>query len=355
MRFVPWGRVTVVFAVLAAAIALFVWRGPDWGQVADAFKLVEWGWVVVAIVLNLLSVIARAGAWHQVIEQAMPPPRPRFPAVFSAFGVGLFANAVLPGRIGELARVAVLTRHQPQQRRGDAWATLVGTVFAHRVFDLFPMVLLIVYVLFTAKIPHWALTSLAIALVVAFALFAFALASARRHRSSMLEEAGRVRRLVTMARHGLGVLHEPVPAVIAAVLQIIGWTCQLFAVWASMRAFDIHEPLPAAGLVLVLMNVAMLFPLWPGNVGLVQAAVALPLVSYGVPYAKGFAFGIGLQAIEMSVGVGIGFIFLAREGLSYAMLRRMPGAEQAEMRHGQEADEEHAEEQDERARARVAR
>ena len=52
------------------------------------------------------------------------------------------------------------------------------------------------------------------------------------------------------------------------------------------------------------MNVAMLFPLWPGNIGLVQAAVALPLVSYGVPYAKGFAFGIGLQAIEMSVGVG---------------------------------------------------
>ena len=141
----------------------------------------------------------------------------------------------------------------------------------------------------------------------------------------MLEDAeGGVRRLVTMARYGLGVLHAPVPAVIAALLQCLGWLCQLFAVWASMRAFDIHEPLPAAGLVLLLMNVAMLFPLWPGNVGLVQAAVALPLVSYGVPYAKGFAFGIGLQAIEMSVGVGIGFIFLAREGLSYAMLRRMP-------------------------------
>jgi uncharacterized protein (TIRG00374 family) len=355
MRFLPWGRISLVFAALAAAIALFVWRGPDWGLVAEAFRFVVWGWVVVAILLNLLSVVARAGAWHQVIEQAMPPPRPRFRSVFSAFGVGLFANAVLPGRIGELARVAVLTRHQPQQRRGDAWATLVGTVFAHRVFDLFPMVLLIVYVLLTAKIPHWALTSLTIAVVVAFALFAFALASARRRRRSMLEEAGRVRRLVTMARYGLGVLHEPVPAVTAAVLQCIGWLCQLFAVWAAMRAFDIHEPLPAAGLVLVLMNVAMLFPLWPGNVGLVQAAVALPLVSYGVPYAKGFAFGIGLQAIEMSVGVGIGFIFLAREGLSYAMLRRMPGAEQAEMRHGQEADEEHAEEQDERARARVAR
>src|SRR6185295_12174458 len=123
----------------------------------------------------------------------------------------------------------------------------------------------------------------------------------------------------------------PIPAIQATLLQCAGWTCQLFAVWATMRAFDIHLPLPAAGLVLVLMNVAMLFPLWPGNVGLVQAAIALPLVSYGVAYPKGFAFGIGLQAIEMSVGVGVGLICLAREGLSYAMLKRMPGAEQAEV------------------------
>jgi hypothetical protein len=90
-----------------------------------------------------------------------------------------------------------------------------------------------------------------------------------------------------------------------------------------MRAFHIYESLSAAGLVLVLINVATIFPLWPGNFGLVQIAIALPLVHYGVPYAKGVAFGVGLQAIEASVGVGIGLIFLAREGLSYAMLKHM--------------------------------
>ena len=107
---------------------------------------------------------------------------------------------------------------------------------------------------------------------------------------------------------------------------------------------------PLANPVLLLMNIAMLFPLWPGNVGLVQAAVALPLVSYEVDYAKGFAFGIGLQAIEMSVGVGVGLAFLAREGLSFAMLKRMPGADQAEV-----AEEGESEPVDEpvRARARV--
>jgi uncharacterized protein (TIRG00374 family) len=348
-----WGRLALMVLLFAAMIVLLIWRGPEWSLVGDAFRLVEWTWVVAAIALNLMSVVARSAAWHRVIESAMPPPRPGFRLVFSAFGVGLFANAVLPGRIGELARVAVLTRHQQQRRRADAWATLVGTVFAHRVFDLFPMLLLIAYVLFTAKVPHWALTSLMIFAAVGFGLFAFALASARRHHRSVLDEAGQVRRLVMMARYGLGVMREPVPAAIAVILQCIGWTFQLFAVWATMRAFDIHVPLHAAGLVLLLMNVAMLFPLWPGNIGLVQAAVALPLVSYGVPYAKGFAFGIGLQAIEMSVGVGVGLIFLAREGLSYAMLKHMPGADQAEVSSG-EPEGESVQEQP-RARARIAR
>jgi uncharacterized membrane protein YbhN (UPF0104 family) len=324
---ITWWRLMVVLPVLALAIALLVWRGPDWGAVANAFRFVTWNWVVAAIALNLLSVVARALAWNRVIEAAMPPPRPRFRYVFSAFSIGLFANAILPGRIGELARVAVLTRRM--ERRADAWATLVGTVFAHRVFDLFPVLLLVIYVLLTAKIPHWALTGLLVVLVAGFALFAFALAGARRRHGSVLDDVG-LRRLVTLARYGLGVMHEPLPALAAALLQCVGWACQLLAVLATMRAFGIDAPLPAAGLVLLLMNVATLFPLWPGNFGLVQAAIALPLVSYGVPYAKGFAFGIGLQAIEASVGVGLGLLFLAREGLSYAMLKRMPGADQAE-------------------------
>ena len=145
------------------------------------------------------------------------------------------------------------------------------------------------------------------------------------------------------------------PAFVAAFFQCMGWLCQLLAVYSAMRAFGIHAPLPAAALVLVLMNITTLFPLWPGNVGLVQAAVALPLVSYGVPYAKGFAFGIGLQAIEMSVGVGIGFLFLAREGLSFAMLKHMPGAEQADMGEAEDEAEEQLVEQEQRERARIAR
>jgi len=342
-------RLTVALALGAGVGALVWWRGPDWGLVADAFTAVRWQWVVVAIGLNLLSVMVRALAWTTIVKQALEPPQPRFPLVFSAFSVGLFANAVLPGRIGELARVAVLTRRLP--RRTGTWAALIGTVFAHRLFDLIPSLLLVVYVLLTAKVPHWAYTSLEVALGVGFGLLTFGIASARRRGSTSITELGPARQLVTMARHGLAVLHSPWPAAVAAFFQSLGWFCQLLAVYSAMRAFDIHAPLPAAAVVLVLMNIATLFPLWPGNVGLVQAAIALPLITYGVAKARGIAYGFGLQAIEASVGVGVGTFFLAREGLSFAMLRVMPGAESAEVPEGEqptvEADEP-------RARARIS-
>jgi uncharacterized membrane protein YbhN (UPF0104 family) len=348
-----WMRIAIVVLAAAGVAALLWWRGPAWHGVLDAFSAVEWEWVAAAVGLNLLSVLVRAVAWRTVIVQAMPPPHPRFPLVFSAFSVGLFANAVLPGRIGELARVAVLNRRMPQE---GAWATLLGTVFAHRVFDLIAMMALILYVALTAHIPDWAVTSLIAVVGAGVLLFTVAVLSARYHRVTRFEEGvGAVRKTVRLARYGLGVMRRPGAAIAACLFQILGWTCQLFAVYTAMRAFGIDKPLPAAGLVLVLMNVATIFPLWPGNVGLVQAAVALPLSRYyGVARAKGIAFGFGLQAIEASVGIGVGLIFLAREGLSFAMLKVMPDMAQAEVPAEPPEPEQIAEADDAPTHARVS-
>jgi uncharacterized protein (TIRG00374 family) len=324
-------RFALTIIVAGVVAVLLWWRGPSFTAIGDAFTVVRWQWVVVAVGLNLASVVARAAAWNTVIRQAIPRPYPSRMLVFSAFSVGLFANAVLPGRIGELARVAVLTRRLP--RRRGLWATLVGTVFAHRVFDLVPVGLLIIYVAVSAKIPAWAVTSLILFVTIGTLLFTFAFVSARRPHAAQhkLDSLGAVRRLLSMARQGLSVMRSPFWTAVAILFQILGWVCQLLAVWTAMRAFDIHAPLPAAATVLLLMNIATIFPLWPGNVGLTQIAIATPLRSYGVRYAKGVAFGFGLQAIEASVGIGVGLIFLAREGLSFAMLSVMPTADQAEM------------------------
>ena len=173
----PWARGLFVLATLVLAILAVWWRGPDWNTVYHAFDFVRWRWVIVGVLLNLLSVLARAWAWNLTIRHAMAPPLPPFRQVFSAFGVGLLGNAVLPARAGELARVAVLRRHLPHGKGTSA--TLLGTVFAHRLFDLFPIALLVAYVMATAKLPHWAVTGIVIVGLVGLGLLAVAVLSAR--------------------------------------------------------------------------------------------------------------------------------------------------------------------------------
>jgi len=320
-----WVRLALLAAGFVIAAVLLAWRWPDTDLVSNAFEAVTWSWVAIAVGINLMSVMVRASAWRVVILQAIPRPWPSWRLVLSAFSVGLLGNVALPGRVGEVARVAVITRHL--RRRPGTWATIVGTVFAHRLFDVVAATGLVVYVLYTSRIPDWAKPALAVVIGVGFGLLIAAFLLARGHPQPVQEEGedwGAVRRLIAMARAGLTVLRRPAPAVWALCFQLLGWTAQLLAVWAAMLAFEIHAGVQAAALVLLLMNVVTLFPFWPGNVGLLQAAIAFALLSYGISYAHGFAFGVGLQAIEASVGVGLGLFYLAREGFSFAMLRRMP-------------------------------
>jgi uncharacterized protein (TIRG00374 family) len=315
------GRLALVAVCLVTTVLLVLWR-VDVHLVEEAFRFVTWKWIVLAIFINLLSIVVRSIAWKIVVDQAVPPPPPRQRSVFAAFSIGLLGNAALPGRVGEIARVIVLNRRMPH--RPGNWATLVGTVFAHRLFDVIVASCLVVYVVYTARIPDWARPALSIALGIGLGLLAAALLVSRRRTRRSFEGLGPVRRALSMGRQGLTVFKRPAATVGALVFQAVAWAAQLLAVWVVFRAFDIHASLEAAALVLVIMNLVFIFPLWPGNVGLLQAAVALSLLSYGVGYARGFAYGIGLQAVEAGVGVALGLIFLAREGVSFAMLRQMP-------------------------------
>ena len=185
----------------------------------DAFTVVRWPWVVAAVGAQPAlgdGALAR-------LEHGDPPgdraaPRPGFRLVFSAFCVGLFANAVLPGRVGEIGRAAVLARRLPGRK--GVWATLIGTVFAHRMFDLFPTIGLVVWVLLGAKLPHWALMTIIVVLGIGLALFAFAVIGAREHGRVLDGQLGRVRSLLTRARVGLAIMREPLAAAAAPHLPV---------------------------------------------------------------------------------------------------------------------------------------
>jgi glycosyltransferase 2 family protein len=317
-------RVPLLVAVGVLLLPVLQWREWNLESFLNAVAGVRWGWAIAAIAFNLLSAVAGSLAWNAIIKEAIPSPHPRYWHVLSAFSVGLLGNIVLPARAGEAARVAVLARRLGG--RPGIWATLAGTVVAYRLLDLLPSLAVIVYVVVSAPIPPWALRSLVVVAALGVGLLAVGFASARRHERPLFEVRGRLRRWVTLVREGLGILRAPLPAAMATLFQSVAWLSQLLAVFVTLRAFGLELTVSVAALVLVLVNLAILFPLWPGNVGLLQATVALPLGAYAVDYGHAVAFGVGMQAIEVSVGVSLGLSFLAREGLSVAVLKGMPDA-----------------------------
>ena len=89
----------------------------------------------------------------------------------------------------------------------------MGTVFAHRLFDVVASVLLVLVTLYAAPIPEWASPVLAVAIGVGLGLLIAGFLLARRHHRPLSEELGAIRRVLHMARRGLTVLRRPGPAV----------------------------------------------------------------------------------------------------------------------------------------------
>jgi uncharacterized protein (TIRG00374 family) len=262
-------------------------------------------------------------SWDNVIKEAVPKPHPRLRDVISAFFVGILANSVLPGRVGEVARIGVLMRRMPERDRPGLWPAMIGSVLAHRILEVFPSIALIFWVLLEANIRPAARTALWGVAGASVAFVVIGVVLARRHEQGGAELKGRFGTLLARFREGLGILRRPIPSIISASWQTAAWVLQLGAVWVTLLAFNIHLPLVAAAAVLAVMNVALVLPLWPGNLGVLQAAIAVALVAYGIPASVAIAYGLALQAIESSVGYTCGIACLFREGLSLERLRAM--------------------------------
>lgn len=324
-----WLRFGLIAVAGAGVVALLVFHGPNWGQVWHALAGMSWWWAFAAVFLNFVSALARAMSWDNVIKEAVAPPHPRLIDVFSAFFVGILANGVLPGRVGEVARIGVLMRRMPGRDRPGLWPAMIGTVLAHRILEVFPSIALILWVLIEAHIQPAARTALWGIAAASVVFVAVGVAFARRREQGEVDVKSRFGALLAHLREGLGILREPIPSLISAGWQTAAWLLQLGAVYVTLLAFGIHLPLVAAAAVLAVMNVALVLPLWPGNLGVLQAAIAVPLVAYGVPTSVAIAYGLALQAIESSVGYVCGIACLAREGISLDRLRAMDGRDRA--------------------------
>jgi phosphatidylinositol alpha-mannosyltransferase len=297
------------------------------------------GWIVVAIVLASLALVARAVSWIAVLEAALPDVTIPRRAVVRATMIGVMMSAALPGRLGEPTRAWLVAR-----RTGSVRASLsvvIGTLLSQTLLNAFAL----------AALGGLALASLAnpgaqglVAVVgVPLVLVTAVLFAPRALRYGAGHGPPRTRRVATRAvaelqalRRGLSVFRRPRLAVPAVGAQLLAWVLQTLSCYAVLVALhlDAAAAIGTAAAVLFAVNVTAIVPVTPSNIGVFQAACIAVLSVYGVSQARGLAYGIVLQAIEILTSLVLGLSALTFEGLGFAELRRAAKTVRADVPSG---------------------
>jgi phosphatidylinositol alpha-mannosyltransferase len=315
--------------VLAAALAFAASR-LNLPHVVHALFSASPGWVLLALALMMLSLLARALSWHAVLRAALPGDRIAWTTVARATTIGVMASAVFPGRIGEPTRIVVLNRRLdgPATR---TFPVVAGTVLSQTLINLGALGVLAAVTFTSVPLLHGHASALVAVLAVpAFvALFVFGgppLLRLAQHAPNLRVRAGAIAfaGLLRLARRGLVVFATPREGALAVSFQLLAWALQWGSCYMVLLALGLTPaatPITAAAILLA-VNVTAVLPATPSNVGVFQAACLVVLAAYGIAAGPALAYGIILQAVELFTALALGIPALLREGMTWQDIRR---------------------------------
>ena len=110
-----------------------------WGYLAT----INYFWIVPAAALVMLSFFLRVFRWRVILGSTHTVA---FWPAFHALMIAFMINTILPGRVGELARPAILKKNQ-----GIKYSTGLATVATERAFDI---IIIISCLLYTSPSPR---------------------------------------------------------------------------------------------------------------------------------------------------------------------------------------------------------
>ena len=254
--------------------------------------------LAAALLLHVANHGLRSLAWRNVLAAAYPATRVPLLGVASAYAVGVALNAVVPGRGGDAAKIALVR----VGIGGSSVATIASTMSVVVLFDLLAATVLLLGAAATGAIPFAPdLGHLPLALACMAGVGAVLALASRWFRPAL-------RRLWAAAQQGGAILRTPGRyARRVAAVQAGAWICRIAVVYLLMAAFGLPATVPGAAVVMVLCGASTLVPLTPGGAGTQQVMLTFAL-SEAATAAAVLSFSIGMQAGITAVNAVLGIV-----------------------------------------------
>lgn len=137
--------ISLILGLAVSILALYLaFRNVPFNDLVIYLASINYVWIPPAVVVVLLSFALRAYRWKIILESA---GKIGFWQSFHPLMIGFMINCILPGRVGEVARPAIL-----QKKENIPFTTGLATVAAERVFDVGMLIILFAVILATIQI-----------------------------------------------------------------------------------------------------------------------------------------------------------------------------------------------------------
>jgi uncharacterized membrane protein YbhN (UPF0104 family) len=262
------GRRSLVLGVALVSVAglgLLVARtGTHVFQVAAT---PDWRFLLAGLAICAAVQPLRALAWTSTVRSPVG-----FRAMYAASSVGSFLDTVLPGRMGEASKVAVL-----KVAAGSRWpgfSRAGGSLLCAHLLEMIAFVLVGAASAFFLPIPGWAKITMLVGLPLAAGGLLLVSVLHKRVGHRLPENVGS---FLAGAAAPKGVMLR------AGVLLVLTWVARWFGILFLLHAVGVHVGVGAALLYMVVTGLANTMPFLPGNVGLYQGAAlgALAMAGHG--------------------------------------------------------------------------
>ena len=286
--------------------------------------------LLISLGLMCAAMVARGVAWHVILRATPGTRHARLVDACQGTFIGVLMSATLPARLGESSRAVIVARRLGRAR--ETLPVVAGTIVSQALMNLLAVAFLGA-VMFSSVdlLDGHNRPLLAIALAPAVALLALIVvpalapgaAASRRARIAVL--TARMRSAARRLGDGAGIVRLPRVAAAATLVQLGAWGLQWLACYCLLIALGLSPTagLEAAAAVLFAVNATAVIPATPSNVGVFQAACIVVLHgAFHVPLAAALAYGIVLQAVEITTAVTMGAPALVKEGLSWRDVRQ---------------------------------